>query len=504
MIRRLVVAVLAAASIVAVAPVARADGPTIHGAGSTWVQIALSQWASDVSRYGMSVDYQGTGSTAGRQNYMYNLIDFAATEIPYQPEELSQYHHELGDRFRDFQYLPDVAGGTSFMYNLVDDATGQRITNLKLTPTTIAKIFTGKVPNWNDATIAGDNPGVNLPNKPLIPVVRSDSAGSSAQLSLFLSHAAPDVWRSFSQATGCPDVCQNWPTDRPFVGQSLSSGVTNYVSSTPNTINYVEAGYALAKGFPVAYVRNASGNWALPTSPNVATALTHAKLHSDLTQDLTSVYSAPEASAYPVSSYSYLITPTSKMDPAKGKVLGNFIKYVVCQGQNQAPLLGYSPIPPNLVQVAFDAINRINGHDPTPDLNTQAGRDACPNPTFKKSATEIPGASGPQSTPGAGAAAAGLGLGATAGGGTSNLTGGNGVLGANESGPTATVGPNGQPISGGEGSAVAMAYTRRKAALNSVSNVRSATSTPLVLAALYVPVLVFLPVLRRRRRGGAR
>src|SRR5664279_1189598 len=155
---------------------AYADGPTLHAAGSTWVQIALQQWTSDVSRFGLNVDYQGIGSTAGRQNYMYNLIDFAATEIPYQPDELAEYHNELKDRFRTYQYIPDVAGGTSFMYNLVDPTTGRRITNLRLSSATIAKIFTGHISTWRDPSIVADNPGLNLPNTPLTPVVRSDSS----------------------------------------------------------------------------------------------------------------------------------------------------------------------------------------------------------------------------------------------------------------------------------------------------------------------------------------
>ncbi|MGZ6979582.1 MAG: substrate-binding domain-containing protein, partial [Acidimicrobiia bacterium] len=143
---------------------AMADGPTLHSAGSTWVQIALTQWASDVARFGVNIDYQGIGSTAGRQNYMYNLIDFAATEIPYQPDELAQYHAELGGRFRSYQYLPDVAGGTAFMYNLVDPTTGGRITNLRLSSATVAKIFTGHIDRWRDPAILADNPGLNIPD----------------------------------------------------------------------------------------------------------------------------------------------------------------------------------------------------------------------------------------------------------------------------------------------------------------------------------------------------
>ena len=536
-----------------------ATGPTLHSAGSTWVQIALQQWTSDVTRYGLNVDYQGIGSTAGRQNYMYNLIDFAATEIPYQPDELAQYHSELKDRFRAYQYIPDVAGGTSFMYNIVDSTTGRRITNLRLSPSTIARIFTGQVATWRDAAIVADNPGVNLPNAPLTPVVRSDSSGTSGQLSLYLKSVQPSIWNPFESAHGCPPPCANWPTDHPFVGQSLSSGVTNFVATTPNTINYVEAGYALAKGFPVAYVRNRSGNYALPLSANVSTALTHATLNPDLTQNLGGVYNAPEGNAYPVSSYSYLITPTSAIDPAKGNVLGRFLLYVACAGQQEAPLLGYSPLPIQLVSFVFQAINRINGHPPTPDLNTAQGRAQCANPTIPGGGTGGPVTPGGPTAPG-GPTTPGPGPGGTGGtggsGGTSTNHGGGTTTGTtptavkpkcvvpapskpatkptgNTKGTTTTTGKpkkakpanaaagcasksSGGNLSGG-GSGVfgsgdtptltqteqtaALLGARRQAAYGSLSHVHSEAQTALEWAALYVPALIYGPVLLRKRRG---
>jgi phosphate ABC transporter phosphate-binding protein len=484
----LVTLALAAGLLVVPARPAAADGPTLHSAGSTWGQIALTQGASDVARFGLNVDYQGIGSTAGRQNYMYNLIDFAATEIPYQPDELAQYRAELGGRFRTWQYLPDVAGGTAFMYNLVDPATGQRITNLRLTSATVAKIFTGKITRWRDPAVLADNPGVNIPDTPMIVVSRSDSSGTSGQLSLYLANTQPGIWKPFEQSIGCPPPCQNWKTDRPFVGQSLSSGVTNYVASTPNTINYVEAGYALAKGLPVAYLGNASGNFSLPLSQNVSTALTHAVLYPDLTQNLTGVYAAPEPNAYPLSSYSYLITPTSNIDPAKGNVLGRFLLYVACAGQQSAPLLGYSPLPKNLVQIVFDAINRINGHPPTPDLNTPEGIADCPNPTFSNG-------SGPGAAARAGGAAgAGAGAGQTgpgAGSSASNLAQDQtGVLDASSAA---------SKLSASE-RAARLAASRRSAAFGSVKDVRPQSDPALQWAALYLPIIVFGPLLLHRTR----
>ena len=487
MIRRILLSIALTAGIFTSLPagVAFADGPQLHSAGSTWVQIAMQQWTSDVNRFGLNVDYQGIGSTAGREDYMYNLIDFAATEIPYQPEELDLYHRELGGNFRNYQYVPDVAGGTAFMYNLNDPSTGERIRSLRLNSDLITRIFTGKITSWRDPAILALNPGVNLPSIPLIPVTRSDSSGTSGQLSLYLANQQPGAWGAFASRLGCTAPCANWATDAPFVGQSLSSGVTNYVAATPGAINYVEAGYALAKGFPVAYVQNASGNFSIPLSENVSTALSHAQLNPDLTQNLAGVYNAPEPAAYPISSYSYLITPTSNIDPAKGNVLGKFMLYAACGGQQQAPLLGYSPLPENLVQTVFDAINRINGHPTTPDLSTPEGRAACPNPNWTQgggdSSFAIAAILGGSSTTGGGGAAA-----ATSG--TSSATG---VFSASGAASKAQV-------------AQQLVASRRTAAAASIAAVHLApSSVPTMVVALLL-LLIFGPLLVHRRRSARR
>src|SRR6185503_7271766 len=105
--------------------------------GSTWVQIALDQWIADASKFGLTLNYQGVGSSAGRSFYIIGQVDFAASEIPFQPNEIEQLQGEG----KSWQYLPDVAGGTSFMYNLLNPD-GSRKTDLHLSAATIAGIFT--------------------------------------------------------------------------------------------------------------------------------------------------------------------------------------------------------------------------------------------------------------------------------------------------------------------------------------------------------------------------
>lgn len=381
-----------------------AIGPTVSGAGSTWVQIALDQWRADIAHQGYLINYQGVGSSAGRTLYETGSVDFAASEIPFQPTEVAA----LNQTHTHYQYMPDVAGGTSLMYNL-HSPSGGRITSLRLDADAAGKIFTGVINKWTDPEIASLNPGLQIRETRIGPVTRSDGSGTSAQFSLYLADQAPAVWNAFVAAQGCPAPCSVWPSVPGGFAASGSDGVANFVANDTTgsgAIGYVEAGYAFGRGFPVASLHNTSGNFTQPTSGNVATALTHATLNSDLTQNLVGVYRAPEPTAYPMSSYSYMIIPCvapptdsptcspdppSRFGPDKGAVLGTWIIYIACGGQRKAAPLGYSPLPLNLVQADMNAVDRLPGHPQTPPLDYQH----CPNPNL----ANISGAPGPTAVP---------------------------------------------------------------------------------------------------------
>jgi len=361
---------------------------SIDGAGSTWSQIALQQWAADVARQGISVNYQGVGSTSGRVFYYQDQVDFAASEIPFT----SAYRDVTGSvitnevslaAHRPYAYMPDVAGGTSFMYHLTIN--GQLITSLRLTPETLTKIFTGAITNWDDPALAKDNPQIQFPNLPMRPVVRSDGSGTTAQFTAYMAAKEPALYNAYCKRVGldvspCPSVSL-WP-DVNAVAQQLSDGVADYVAAPYNNgaITYVEYGYAKQRGYPVASMLNAAGYFTQPTAGNVAVALTKATLNADLTQNLLGVYNNPDARTYPVSSYSYLIVPTKVVAPftaAKGTTLSKFILYLACAGQQEAAQLGYSPLPENLVQDVFNVVRKIPGHVNPPPI------DQCDNPTIK-------------------------------------------------------------------------------------------------------------------------
>ena len=353
----------------------------ISGAGSTWSQVAVDAWRADVRASGVVVNYAGTGSTDGRSQYIQGTVDFANTEIPFQnPPEPGQ-QAEIPSR--PYAYLPIVAGGTSFMYNLT--VAGQRVTDLRLSGTTLAKIFTGQITRWNDPAITKDY-GKKLPDIPIIPVVRSDGAGASAQFTLYMQSQAPSVYCPFIRSklhlsgSVCPSV-SFYPSFGNSKAQNGSNGVANYVSASygAGAIGYDEYAYAKRLNFPVVSLLNAGGYFSQPTAGNVAVALTKAQINPNLTQNLQSVYTNPDPRAYPMSSYSYMVVPTTTAAPFntdKGKTLSTFVNYFLCTGQQKADILGYSPLPKNLVEAGFAQVKRIPGHVDPPSISQ------CHNPAL--------------------------------------------------------------------------------------------------------------------------
>jgi phosphate ABC transporter phosphate-binding protein len=380
----------------------------VSGVGSTWSANALTQWARNVlSNYHWTVNYNALGSSAGRQQFaqLNGGVDFAVSEIPYalkdsdSPDQVPPRH---------FAYMPIVAGGTSFMYNLV--IAGKRVTNLRLGGATVSKIFAGAITKWNDPAIAADNPSLSLPAIPVIPVVRSDGSGTSAQLTSWMRSQFPDVYAGLCRKAGLSPlagsnlcgITSNFPALPGFKAQSGSNSVAGYVAQPQyvGSITYVEYSYALGAHFPVAKILNSAGYYTEPTAGNVAVALLKAQINQDttstdyLTQILSGVYTNADPRTYPLSSYSYMLVPTALeygFTNDKGYTLAAFTDYFLCEGQQQADVLGYSALPINLVQAGLSQVLKIPGGN-----SQNVNISKCNNPTFASDGSNKLADSAPQ------------------------------------------------------------------------------------------------------------
>ena len=311
----------------------RAAYAQIEGSGSTWSEVIVQQWISDVDALGMKVTYNGGGSSQGRKNFSQNVTDFGISEIPYPG--VDEFGNADNSNGREFAYLPIVAGGTAFTYQLkIGD---ELVRNLRLSGETLTRIFTGEITDWSDEAITEDNNGRAFPKLAITPVVRSDGSGTTAQLTTWMDAEYPDVWRPFFGKSGYTSY---YPREGRMLAQSGSDQVMNTISGFAGngTIGYVEYAYPLNKDYPVVKVLNDGGFYVEPTQYNVAVALTQARINEDqssplyLTQLLDGVYNATDPRAYPLSSYSYMIIPTGaddqRMSTAKRQTLGDFMTLV--------------------------------------------------------------------------------------------------------------------------------------------------------------------------------
>ena len=372
---------------------ALAAGPEVTGAGSSYAALAINNWDAQISTvYGDTVDYSTSSSVIGLNLFAQNQVTFGASEIGYSTGQANY------TPTTPYQYLPDIAGATCLMYN-VKGRLGNQVRSLNLDSRVLAEIWTGTITKWDDPAIAAINRGVDLPNAPIIAVFRTDASGENYVFSQYLDYLQPAIWVPFVKAlqAGSPvsaDFPQGSSSSRRyhlsnFFGQSGSDGTSDLVASTNDAVTYVETGYAILHHMPCAYVENASHNWVQPSEETDAVGLERAELLPDLEQKLQGVYSNPLPSAYPISAYSYLITPKGpgSMSPAEGAVLGQYIRFFACTGQQSAGTLGYSPLPPNLVDADFAAINRIPGAARAPAAATAAN---CPDP-YVDGQTVLPG-----------------------------------------------------------------------------------------------------------------
>jgi phosphate ABC transporter phosphate-binding protein len=368
----------------------------ITGAGSTWSYNAINQWIQGVIPQGITVNYSADGSSAGRALFSQGTVDWAASEIPYGVQDGTNYDPPPT---RGYTYMPDTAGGLAFMYNL--SIGGQLVTNLRLSGATIAGIFTGKITVWNDPAIAADNPGLTLPDIPIIPVVRSDGSGGTMELTQWMLATEPSYWTSYCQTVGfSPCTATSAYPVLPgsnMIGQAGDLGVAGYVSQpqADGAIGYTEYSYALETGFPVANVLNAAGYYTAPSPDNVGLSLLKAQINTDQssplygTADLSQVYTDTDPRTYELSYYSYMILPTdtsNNFSTDKGYTLGAFGSYLLCQGQQQVDELGYAALPINLVEDGYAQLQKIPGASvPT---TAAAFIASCGNPTISPNGTD--------------------------------------------------------------------------------------------------------------------
>jgi phosphate transport system substrate-binding protein len=287
----------------------------------------------------VTVNYQSIGSGGGIQQFTAKNVDFGATDVPMNAQELARAGQPV-------LQIPVALGGAAVAYNL--PGVSQTI---RLTRETIVDIYLGKVLKWNDPAIAKVNHGVNLPDMPIVVVHRSDGSGTSYIFTDFLSHVSGE-WKS-KVGTG---KSVSWPAPSA-VGAKGNEGVAGQIRSTPGAIGYVELAYVIENHMPAATLQNRAGKWVACTPENVAAA---AASKPEVSATNFSIVDAPGANSYPVSGYSWVVVYKKPADAGRAKALYDVLSWLVGpSGQSNAKSVDYVPLPVNVQNAASATIRQM-------------------------------------------------------------------------------------------------------------------------------------------------
>ncbi len=317
-----------AAAALAAAP-AGAQGLT--GAGATFPNPIYTKWFDAYNKAtGVQINYQSIGSGGGIRQFTEGTVDFGATDGPMSVAQIEAVQGNV-------LHVPTVIGAVVLTYNLPSIGT----TQLQLDGPTIADIFLGRITKWNDKRIVAMNPGVALPNTDIIVVHRSDGSGTSYIFTDFLTKVSREWKDKVNYATSV-----KWPIG---LGGKGNEGVTQQVKQLEGTIGYVELIYALSNQLPYARVKNAAGSFVVPSLASATAAAASARFAKD-TDFRVSITNAPGAQSYPISSFTWLLVRTDSKDPAKARLLRNFLAWMVTpEAQAMAGQLQYAPLPAEVI-----------------------------------------------------------------------------------------------------------------------------------------------------------
>ncbi len=312
---------------------------TLNGAGATFPYPMYSKWFSEYHKAHPDIqfNYQSIGSGGGIRQVLAQTVDFGASDGPMTDEQLSQAKTKI-------LHIPTVLGAVVPAYN-VPGVSGE----LKFTPEALAGIFLGKITSWNDPAIVKANPGVNLPNQTIIVIHRSDGSGTTYIFTDYLSKVSSDWQNGPGKGTSV-----KWPVG---LGGKGNEGVAGMIRQMQGGIGYIELIYAVQNNITYGSVKNASGTFVKASLESVTAAAASAK--SIPTDFRVSITNAPGKDAYPISSFTWLLIPEKSKEAAKGKILADFLTWMVDDGQKMTSELAYAPLPESVAAKVKGVIKQV-------------------------------------------------------------------------------------------------------------------------------------------------
>ena len=314
--------------------------PQLNGAGSTFINPLFSKMfaAYPSAKCGLHVNYQSVGSGAGINDLLQGIVDFGATDAPMSDTQLAQ------STKGPILHIPATIGAVAISYNL-SGISG----HVQLTGPIIASIYLGTIKFWDDPQIKALNSAVALPHETISVVHRSDGSGTTGIFTHYLAAVSPD-WSSKVGA----GTTVNWPTG---VGGKGNAGVAAQVKSTAGAIGYNELAYVLSNTIQYAAVKNANGQYVLPSVDSAKAASQNV---STIPPDLRFYFvNAPGDGSYPITGFTWMVIYQNQANTDKGQAVANMAWWVTHDGQQYASPLDYVALPQNIVTLDEAKIKSI-------------------------------------------------------------------------------------------------------------------------------------------------
>lgn len=314
------------------------------GAGASFPAPIYLEWIGEYTanvQSGVSINYQSIGSGGGVEQFIGQQTDFGASDAFLNDEEIAD---ATAARGCESVHIPTVFGAVALGYNL------EGVDSLTLSGPVLADIFLGNVDNWSDAAIADLNPGVSLPDEPIVVAHRSDGSGTTSIFTTYLSSVSDD----WANGPGAGKEVE-WPAPSS-VGGEKNDGVAAQIQQNPGAIGYIELSYAITNGIPVADMMNDDGNAITPTLESTAAAADGIDIPDDLRFNILNV----GGDGYPIAGATWLLVWTCGYDDATAAALKDWITWDLTEGDSLAEELLYSPLPDSLEARALEKVDLIN------------------------------------------------------------------------------------------------------------------------------------------------
>jgi phosphate transport system substrate-binding protein len=322
---------------------------TLSETGSTLLYTLFDTWASVYqTKYpNVSINTAATGSGNGIAQAAAGAVTIGGSDSYLSEADMSAH--------KSLMNIALAISAQQINYNLPGVKE-----NLKLNGTVLAAMYRGSVTAWNDPQIAALNPGVNLPDTPVVPLHRSDGSGDTFMFTQYLSKQDPEGWGK-SPGFG---TTVNFPAVPGALAEKGNGGMVTGCAKTPGCVAYVGVSFsnqAEQSGLGEAQLANKSGKYMMLTAKSMKVGAADLSAQTP-SNEAISLIDGPAADGYPIVNYEYAIVDSHQKDPSTAQTLQAFLHWAITDG-GTPPFLGkvrFQPLPAAVAKLSDAQIAKIS------------------------------------------------------------------------------------------------------------------------------------------------